>query len=163
MIPCKPFWWSALIHQRTKQNKNENNLKQTNCTMKRRTFSTYNLCNLLSLPMLGEIIPPSCMYGKFLNSKRQIKYHIQLRKKWREWLETVAYIERTLCSASGWHEIPVHAQGDSSKSCQLLRTFLVSFQVLLISNNAWPNNLKRKKNHLKFKSLNKILKWVEKY
>lgn len=48
-----------------------------------------------------------------------------------------AYIEVTLWSW-GWQEIPVHLQGDSSVACQLVRMFLLSFHVLMISNNVSP-------------------------
>lgn len=34
--------------------------------------------------------------------------------------------------------MPVHLQGDSSESFQLLKTFLVSFKRVLISNKAEP-------------------------
>jgi hypothetical protein len=55
--------------------------QRSNASMICETFSTYNLWSLLSLPMLGDIIPPSCIYGRFLNKTRQIKCQIQ-RKSW---------------------------------------------------------------------------------
>ena len=52
-------------------NENDKSLRCKFTNGGRNMFSTYNLCSLLSLPMLGDIIPPSCMYGRFLKNKTQ--------------------------------------------------------------------------------------------
>ena len=52
----------------------------------------------------------------------------------------------------GLQETPVQSQGDSSKSIQLLRMSLVSFNVLLNSNNAIPKTKLYQKTGHKLKT-----------
>lgn len=52
-------------------NENDKSLMCKFTNGKRKVFSTYSLCSPLSLPMLGDKIPSSCMYGRFLKNKSQ--------------------------------------------------------------------------------------------
>jgi len=52
-------------------NENDKSIMRKLSNEERNLFSTYSLCSPLSLPMLGDKIPPSCKYGRFLKNKTQ--------------------------------------------------------------------------------------------
>ena len=106
--------------------------------------------------MLGDIIPPSCMYGRLLKTPQTNKHTQRLLNEWsKDGLKgnEVTYIELTR-ESWGWQEIPVHWQGDSSEGLQLLRAFLVSFKPLLISNNVKPKTYDKVKPNPIEKNIN---------